>query len=121
MNKRECGQEKERLTESYLKERGVRILCRNFRCRQGEIDLIGADGEYLVFFEVKYRNSPRFEDPFAAVGTAKQSKICRTADYYRLVKGVPADTPIRYDVVGICGETIKWMKNAFPHRGAGIV
>ena len=48
-------------------------------------------------------------------------KICRTADYYRLVRGVPADTPNRYDVVGICGETIEWMKNAFPHRGAGIV
>lgn len=121
MNKRECGQEKERLAENYLKERGVRILCRNFRCRQGEIDLIGADGAYLVFIEVKYRNSNRLENPFAAVGTAKQRKICRTADYYRLVKGVPADMPIRYDVVGICGEMIEWMKNAFPHRDAGIV
>lgn len=121
MNKRECGQEKERQAERYLEGHGVRVLCRNFRCRQGEIDLIGADGEYLVFIEVKYRSSNLLEDPFAAVGITKQRRICRTADYYRLVRGIPADAPVRYDVVGICGETIKWMKNAFPHRGAGIV
>ncbi len=53
MNKREIGAAYEEAAAVFLEKKGVRILERNFRCRQGEIDLIGRDGEYLVFFEVK--------------------------------------------------------------------
>lgn len=118
-NTRKCGTEKEGLVAEYLAVRGVKILCRNFRCRQGEIDLIGRDGEYLVFFEVKYRGGDRFDDPLSAVGAAKQRRICRVADYYRLVKSIASGTPIRYDVVGITRDDVIWIKNAFPHRYAG--
>ena len=48
-NKRETGTRKEELAADFLTRRGVKILERNFRCRQGEIDLIGMDGQYLVF------------------------------------------------------------------------
>ena len=54
-NKRNIGTEYEKLAEEYLVKNGVRILEKNFRSRFGEIDLIGYDREYLVFFEVKYR------------------------------------------------------------------
>ena len=47
-NKRETGTRKEELAADFLTRRGVKILERNFRCRQGEIDLIGMDGQYLV-------------------------------------------------------------------------
>ena len=57
MNKREVGAAYEEAAAVFLEKNGVRILERNFRCRQGEIDLIGRDGEYLVFFEVKYRKN----------------------------------------------------------------
>ena len=50
MNKREIGAAYEEAAAVFLEKKGVRILERNFRCRQGEIDLIGRDGEYLVFF-----------------------------------------------------------------------
>ena len=46
-NKRETGTRKEELAADFLTRRGVKILERNFRCRQGEIDLIGMDGQYL--------------------------------------------------------------------------
>lgn len=115
-NTRQCGKEKEELAAAYLEKQGVRILCRNFRSRQGEIDLVGEHGDFLVFFEVKYRSNDRFENPLEAVSAAKQQRICRTADYYRLVRSVSADNPIRYDVVGIRGERIEWIQNAFPHR-----
>lgn len=113
---RQQGKEKEELAAAYLTGQGVRILCRNFCCKQGEIDLIGEDGEYLVFFEVKYRSGSSFGNPLWAVGMAKQQKICRTADYYRCVRAVPADTPVRYDVIGIWGERLEWLQNAFPHQ-----
>lgn len=114
-NTRQTGAEKEAQAAKFLTEKGFHIKEQNFRCRQGEIDIIGMDGEYLVFVEVKFRSGREFENPLAAVGISKQRKICRVADYYRFQKQFPPDTPVRYDVVGILGEEIVWMKNAFPH------
>ena len=67
MNKREVGAAYEEAAAVFLEKNGVRILERNFRCRQGEIDLIGRDGEYLVFFEVKYRKNADAGLPAEAV------------------------------------------------------
>lgn len=115
-NKRETGNEREILACEYLEEEGVKILHRNFRCRQGEIDIIGKDGEYLVFFEVKYRKNANLGTPAEAVGIYKQQKICRTAAFYRSIYKVSENTPIRYDVIAILGERIEWIRNAFEHR-----
>lgn len=54
-NRRAIGTEYETLACEYLTRHGYQILCRNFRCRQGEIDIITRDRDYLVFIEVKYR------------------------------------------------------------------
>lgn len=113
---REIGTKKEELAVSYLEKQGFVVKERNFRSRQGEIDVIGCDGEYLVFLEVKYRKSLSFDGALAAVGNTKRQRICRTADYYRYIKRIPQETPIRYDVLGIQGEEIIWIKNAFFHR-----
>lgn len=114
-NNRKTGTEQEERAAEYLETRGFRIVERNFRCAQGEIDIIGYDGEYLVFVEVKYRSSHRYDTPFAAVGNAKRKKICRVADYYRYQAGISPEVPVRYDVVGILREEITWIPNAFPH------
>ena len=55
MNKRTVGKEYEERACRYLEDRGFRTAERNFRCRQGEIDIIGYHEGYLVFVEVKYR------------------------------------------------------------------
>ncbi|MCM1050025.1 MAG: YraN family protein [Clostridiales bacterium] len=116
MNTRKIGANKEEVACRYLEENGIRIKQRNFRCRSGEIDVIGYDGEYLVFFEVKYRKSGSDKgSALEAVGFAKQKKICRVADYYRMIHRCPADTPIRFDVVAIDGDDIQWVKNAFEY------
>lgn len=119
-NKRRLGADKEAVAASYLESRGVTILERNFRCRQGEIDLIARQGEYLVFAEVKYRGTKEKGNALEAVGPVKQAKICRVADYYRAVHGYGDDTSVRYDVIGIQGEEILWIPNAFLHRYRGI-
>ena len=113
MNKREKGARKEEQVCAYLLSKGVKIKERNFRCRQGEIDIIGYDGEYLVFFEVKYRSSRSKGSAAEAVGSAKQGKICRVADYYRMIHRLSDDTPVRFDVAAIDGENLRWIKNAF--------
>ncbi|MCD7726536.1 MAG: YraN family protein [Clostridiales bacterium] len=119
MNKRQTGAQKEQQVCAYLIAKGVRVKEQNFRCRQGEIDLIGYDGEYLVFFEVKYRSGSSKGTAAEAVGLAKQKKICRVADYYRMLHHCPEDTPIRFDVVALESGRMKWLQNAFPYRGMG--
>lgn len=115
MNKREKGAQKEEQVCACLLSEGVNIVERNFRNRQGEIDIIGYDGEYLVFFEVKYRSGKSKGSAAEAVGFAKQRKICRVADYYRVIHRCTEDTPIRFDVVAVDGERMKWIKDAFDY------
>ena len=117
-NKRKLGARYEEKAAEYLQNRGYFILCRNFRCRQGEIDLIARQGGDLVFIEVKYRKSVRSGQPQEAVTPGKQRAICRTADYYRLRHGYGEDTCCRFDVVAILGEEITLYENAFPYRGS---
>ncbi len=115
MNKRKGGSNRERLAAQYLTEKGMRILEANFRCRQGEIDLIGRHQGYLVFVEVKYRSAAEKGYALEAVDHRKQRRICRVADYYRYARGLGDETGVRYDVVGIQGSEIQWIQNAFPH------
>ena len=113
-NKRETGTRKEELAADFLTRRGVKILERNFRCRQGEIDLIGmtADG-WLIFVEVKYRSSERSGSPLAAVNGRKQLVISKVAVEYLKNHYRSMDVRCRFDVVGINGDKICWIKNAF--------
>ncbi len=115
MNQRQKGKEYEEQAAGYLAERGFVLLERNFRSRQGEVDLIGLHENCLVFVEVKYRKESRAGLPEEAVGSLKQSRICQASDYYRLIHQVDGGCQIRYDVVAICGDEIHWHQNAFPY------
>ena len=117
MNRRELGEAFEEAAAVFLQKNGVQILERNFRCRQGEIDLIGRDGEYLVFFEVKYRKSADLGLPAEAVGVVKQRRICRAAKYYLYRKHLGEGVPVRFDVVAVCGQRMNWYQNAFDYVG----
>ncbi|MCM1113121.1 MAG: YraN family protein [Muribaculum sp.] len=115
MNTRKIGAQKEALAVDYLTARGMRILEQNFCSRQGEIDLIGRHDGYLVFVEVKYRKNQSRGTALEAVDGRKQRRICRTADYYRFLHRLGENTAVRYDVLAIQGEEIRWIQNAFPH------
>ncbi len=117
MNKRQTGTAWEQKAARYLVEQGMRIVESNFRCRQGEIDLIGYHRGYLVFVEVKYRSSTAKGYAVEAVDFRKQHKICRVSDYYRCIHKVDGTTSVRYDVVAIQGDEINWIQNAFPYQG----
>lgn len=116
MNKRTVGSEKEELAVAYLKKHGIYVLERNFRCRGGEIDIIGRDGSCYVFFEVKYRKNPVAGFPVEAVNLKKQTTISRVADFYRLIHSLNDTTPVRFDIIAILGTEITWYRNAFEYR-----
>lgn len=116
VNRRETGAKYEQVAATYLQKQGYEIIEQNFRCRQGEIDIIAKDGEYLVFCEVKYRSSGQKGHPLEAVSVQKQHRISRTALYYMAKKGL-IDVPCRFDVVGILDKEIVLYKNAFDFIG----
>ena len=113
MNNRRVGASYEELAARYLTMNGYNIVERNFRCRIGEIDLIGWDGAYLCFIEVKYRSGTGKGDPAEAITYRKIRRICKTAQFYMLMRKIPQDTPCRFDVALILENEITLIKNAF--------
>ena len=113
-NKRKVGAFYEEIAADYLVSQGVMILERNYRNWLGEIDLIGmtADG-WLIFVEVKYRSSERLGSPLAAVNGRKQLVISKVTVEYLKNHYRSMDVRCRFDVVGINGDKICWIKNAF--------
>ena len=115
-DRKSTGRMGEDAAARYLAQHGVRILARNFPDRDGEIDLIGEDDGILVFFEVKARRNLQCGDPAEAVTPAKQQSICRTALYYLHRTGRDLQRPMRFDVVCVTEEGIRWIRDAFPFR-----
>lgn len=115
MNKRETGSRAEARVASYLEEAGMVILEKNYRNRQGEIDIIGRHEGFLVFVEVKYRSNHVCGYAAEAVDIRKMRQICKVADFYRYRNRLGDRTAVRYDVVAIEKDVIHWYQNAFPH------
>lgn len=113
ISNRRKGTQYETKAAEYLKAQGFEILQKNFSSRFGEIDLVAREGRYLVFVEVKYRATARGGHPLEAVDAGKQRRIKKTADFYCLRYGYGEDTPCRFDVVGIIGEEMIHVRNAF--------
>lgn len=113
MNQRKLGSDKEAVAAAYLKEKGYCIVEKNYRVRQGEIDLVAKDRDTLVFVEVKYRKNPASGFAAEAVGMAKQRKISRVSLSYLSEHGISPDAAIRYDVIAIDQDVITHYENAF--------
>lgn len=115
MNKRKVGAFYEKKAGAFLESHGLVVLQYNFRDWYGEIDIVAKDRETTVFVEVKYRKDAGKGLPEEAVDYRKQGKICRVADYYRMLHHMGDFSPVRFDVVAICGEEIRWHPNAFEY------
>jgi putative endonuclease len=99
-SRRQYGQEGERLAETYLKGRGLKVVARGYSAPVGEIDLIMRDQETVVFIEVKTRHSRDFADPQESVNAGKQRKMRRCAEWFLRDRNW-TDRPCRFDVVAI--------------------
>lgn len=72
----------EELVVRFLKEKGYKIIERNFSCPVGEIDIISQKDEYICFVEVRSRTDSRYGQPYESVTFPKQRKISKTAKYF---------------------------------------
>jgi putative endonuclease len=77
--KDELGRRGEALAAEYLVQHGCELVERNWRCAQGEIDIVVRDGDELVFVEVKTRSSTGFGHPLEAITVSKLARLRRLA------------------------------------------
>jgi putative endonuclease len=83
MKRRETGILGEKLAKDYLKKRGYRICESNYRCPEGEVDIIAEHKDYLVFIEVKTRRSLEFGSPEESITAEKRERLRAVAAYYQ--------------------------------------
>ena len=100
MNNHEIGKKGELLAQEHLKEMGYKIIDVNYRCQLGEIDIIAYKDSYIVFIEVKTRNSNNYGLPYESVSIIKQEKIRKVALYYLKANNM-FQKDCRFDVVSI--------------------
>lgn len=112
-----AGKDAERTAEMFLRNKGLRILARNYRCRRGEIDLVAEDGCTLVFVEVRRRR--RHSSAAESIDARKRARLTAAAMHYLSGGGA---RPCRFDAVLVNSEnSVRWLRAAFDaaQTGAG--
>jgi putative endonuclease len=110
MLRKRLGDDAEERAARFLRKQGLQIRERNFRCRGGEIDLVCEDLGNLVFVEVRYRSSDHYGGALASVDRRKRQRLITAARHYLARNG---DAVCRFDVVGITGDDMQWIRDAF--------
>lgn len=94
------GRQGEEVAASFLEAAGLRILGRNWRCADGELDIVAAERRTLVVCEIKTRSGPRYGTPLEAITREKRSRLRRLAVRWISTHDVLFDG-IRIDAVGL--------------------
>lgn len=111
------GDDSEDQAYQFLRNKGLKLVEKNFHSRFGEVDLVMLDNDELAFIEVRYRRNSNYGSGLESVTTNKQTKIIKTASVFLQQHAKLAKYPARFDIVSISGELtnahIDWIKNAF--------
>ncbi|MDP8976836.1 MAG: YraN family protein [Actinomycetota bacterium] len=111
--RRRLGARGEEAVASWYEARGYEVLTRNWRCREGELDLVVRDGRKFVFCEVKTRTTDAFGAPVEAVTRNKQMRVRRLAARWLEDEAPVRPREIRFDVASVLGGTIEVVEGAF--------
>lgn len=106
------GAEGEDLSAAWYEARGYEVVARNWRCRDGELDLVLHRGGTMVFCEVKTRSSLAFGSPLEAVTPVKQRRIRRLAAAWLRQRGGHA-SDVRFDVAAVLHGDVEVVEDAF--------
>ena len=100
-SRRLLGARGERIAAEYLRQLGYRILARNLRWRDGELDLVALERDALCFIEVRTRSSLRFGSAEESIDARKRSRVVRAARRALAEHRWPRHRRLRFDVVAI--------------------
>jgi len=117
-NAQKLGQFWESRAAGFLVRRGIKIIAQRYRCRLGELDIIGSDGPGLVVVEVRARKTSNKGSAIETIGNLKRRRIVNATRHFLMHNPDWFSRPIRFDVIAIDGiETskpeIRWVRNAF--------
>jgi len=110
--RRALGSRGEAMAAEWYEARGYRVLARNWRCREGEIDLVLARGRTYVFCEVKTRATEAFGLPAEAVTARKRARLRRLAARWLAETALPGGD-VRFDVAGVLDGRLEVVEEAF--------
>ncbi|MBI2857320.1 MAG: YraN family protein, partial [Chloroflexi bacterium] len=82
MDRKRLGALGEKLAGDFLKKKGYRLLVRNYRCREGEMDIIARHKGCLVFVEVRTKSGGEYGTPEESITRAKRDKLVTVALAY---------------------------------------
>jgi putative endonuclease len=97
---------------AWYEAQGYEMVARNWRCRDGELDLIVRQGRMFVFCEVKTRTSTMFGAPVEAITRQKQARLRRLAARWLEESPIRA-VEIRFDVASVLGGSLEVLQGAF--------
>jgi len=103
INNKLIGQFGEKIALSFILKRGDVIVSKNYRCKYGEIDIISASDEYLVFTEVKTRQNSNYGYPLESVTDNKLKKIKKASQYFLLSQNPYQEYKcnLRFDAISV--------------------
>ncbi|GMW06951.1 MAG: YraN family protein [Gammaproteobacteria bacterium] len=117
------GAHAEAWAQRFLEAHGLVLVERNFRCRDGELDLVMLDGRELVIVEVRCRTSDALVRPEITVSATKRRRLLRAAARYLQLHPAFADHAVRFDVLGLTGQPdrphCEWIRCAFTTDDVG--
>lgn len=107
------GRHGERLTARWYRSRGYTVLDQNWRCPAGELDLVVARDDTVVFCEVKTRSGGRYGSAVEAVTARKQARLRRLATQWLRTADGPHWPRLRFDVAAIDHGRLQVIEGAF--------
>ena len=118
MDRRATGAAAESVAREYLCARGLQLVCENYRCRVGELDLVFVEGNVLIVVEVRLRASARFGGALESIDARKRRRIVRATQHLLLENRQLQHLRVRFDVVTFAtspasSAEAEWISNAF--------
>lgn len=102
--KDELGRAGEERAAQYLTRRGYTVLDRNWRCTQGEVDIVAVHGAHLAVIEVKTRRTAAYGHPFEAIDERKRRRLWGLAQAWRAAHpDLACGLEVRLEAIGIVG------------------
>ncbi|HEU4531397.1 MAG TPA: YraN family protein [Steroidobacteraceae bacterium] len=122
MDRQALGAQAEGIARRHLTAHGLELVCENYRCRVGELDLVMRERGTLVIVEVRMRRASRFGGARASIHGGKKRRIVRAAQHLLMTHRALARLPVRFDVVTLdrCADAgegvetrVEWSRAAF--------
>jgi putative endonuclease len=115
---RNLGRQWEDKAAEFLQRQGLTIIARGYRCRLGELDIVGSDDDRLIVVEVRARGRTDKGSATETVDRHKQQRIILATRHFLMQHPVWHSRPIRFDVIAIdeadsARPSMTWLKHAF--------